>query len=324
MRVAFIVNDRRSLAPKQTTTALIGAAVRRGHEVVVASVGELSASPNVSFVASGCIVDVSEAEAVVRAAAVDDFAPCLLDDLDLCIVRTNPARDTGRAVLHSATLQLLALLEDRGCRVVNRPSGLARAASKLSLLALPERLRPRTLVTCDANEVFDFVRDEGRAVIKPLEGTRGRDVFVLQSPGSDANVRQIVDVVLRQGYAVVQEFVAGAEKGDVRVNVIDGSILHVDGSDAAVARVPGPSDFRSNLHAGGSAHPAVVTDSMRSAVEEIKPIFAREGLRHVGVDFVGHRILELNVFSPGGLVPSLALYGSDFATAVIEAFEQPV
>ena len=50
---------------------------------------------------------------------------------------------------------------------------------------------------------------------------------------------------------VVQEFVHGAEQGDVRVTLIDGRVLQADGRVAAVGRVPGGSDFRSNLHAGG-------------------------------------------------------------------------
>jgi glutathione synthase len=121
---------------------------------------------------------------------------------------------------------------------------------------------------------------------------------------------------------MVQEFVAGAERGDVRVTVVAGEILEVDGRAAAVARVPDPQDFRSNLHAGGRAEAVEVTASIREAVARIAPHLQREGLVHVGVDFVGDRILELNVFSPGGLHPSERLYGRDFSSAVIEAFER--
>ena len=58
------------------------------------------------------------------------------------------------------------------------------------------------------------------------------------------------------------------------------------------------------------------------AVGRIRPLLAREGLFHVGVDFVGGRILELNVFSPGGLFPSERLYQRDFSGAIIEAVER--
>ena len=61
---------------------------------------------------------------------------------------------------------------------------------------------------------------------------------------------------------------------------------------------------------------------MKAAIADIAPMLRREGLRHVGVDFVGNRILELNVFSPGGLFPCQRLYDRDFATAAIDAFER--
>jgi glutathione synthase len=177
------------------------------------------------------------------------------------------------------------------------------------------------LVSRDVPAIERFVAKHGRVVIKPLEGTRGQDVFVLEAAAASSNVRQIIDVVVRQGYAVVQEFVAGAERGDVRVTVVDGAILELDGQPAAVGRVPNQGDFRSNLHAGGSAAPASVTDDMRDAVVRIAPLLANEGLAHVGVDFVGNRILELNVFSPGGLHPCQRLYGKDFSDIVLESFE---
>jgi glutathione synthase len=106
------------------------------------------------------------------------------------------------------------------------------------------------------------------------------------------------------------------------VTVVDGRILEVDGRPAAIARVPSGSDFRSNLHAGGTARPTEVSDAMREAVSQIAPHLLHEGLSHVGVDFVGGRILELNAFSPGGLYPSERLYGRAFSDAVIEAFER--
>jgi glutathione synthase len=323
MRIAFVVNDRREPSVEQTTTLLITAALRRGHEILVCGVGDLTSTDDAGLSARGCIPDENNPAALVRQLSTHETAQRSLDEHDLCIVRTNPGRDEARRAQHVAAIRLLANLEERGVPVINGPKGLSRALTKLSLLDLPASLRPRTLVTRDATTIERFLESESdRIVIKPLEGTRGRDVFMLERTGSRANTKQIIDVVLRQGYAMVQEFVAGAERGDVRVTVVAGEILEVDGRAAAVARVPDPQDFRSNLHAGGRAEAVEVTASIREAVARIAPHLQREGLVHVGVDFVGDRILELNVFSPGGLHPSERLYGRDFSSAVIEAFER--
>lgn len=325
MRIGFVVNDRKEPSVHQTTTLLIAAALRRNHEVLVCGVGDLSIDHDARVFANASTPSESEPGALVRELAGADASPQALDEQDLCIVRTNPGRDKSRRALHLAALRLLGRLEDRGRRVINSPRGLSRAVTKLSLLELPADLRPRTLVTRDPEAIESFLEQESApVVIKPLEGTRGRDVFVLQSTRSTANVKQIIDVVLRQGYAMVQEFVPGAEQGDVRVTVVGGQILELDGHPAAVARVPKHDDFRSNLHAGGTAQAVEISPAMREAVTRLAPHFESEGLMHVGVDFVGGRILELNVFSPGGLYPSERLYKRDFSSAVIEAFERRV
>ena len=323
MRIVFVVNEQREPSAEQTTTLLMEAAMHRGHAVFVCGVGDLTETERGELSARGCAPERSSTLSLSEQLATSGKTRQVLDHCDLCVVRTNPGRDEGRRTQHLAMLRMLERLDERGVRVINRPRGLSRALTKLSLLDLPPTLRPRTIVTRDSEEIAQFVRRQpDRSVIKPLEGTRGRDVFVLGSRHSDVNSKQIIDAVLRQGYAVVQEFVAGAEDGDVRVTVVGGQILEVDGALAAVARVPGRGDFRSNLHAGGAAAPASVTSEMDAAVQRIAPLLEREGLFHVGVDFVGARILELNVFSPGGLFPAERLYARDFAGAVIEAFER--
>jgi glutathione synthase len=306
MRIVFVVN----------------AAMRRGHGVIVCGVGDLTENERGELSARGCAPESGSGLSVAEQLSGCATSHQVIDDCELCVVRTNPGRDEGRQSQHLAMLRMLERLEERGGRVINRPRGLSRALTKLSLLYLPQELRPLTIVTRDPDEIAEFVRRQpGRSVIKPLEGTRGRDVFVLGTGDYGVNSKQIIESVLRQGYAVVQEFVAGAENGDVRVTVVGGKVLEIDDQCAAVARVPGRDDFRSNLHAGGSAMAASVTSEMLMAVERIAPLLAREGLFHVGVDFVGGRILELNVFSPGGLWPAERLYERDFASAVIEAFE---
>lgn len=323
MRVAFIVNHVREPSAEQTTTLLITAALRLGHRVFVAGVGDLTIKPDGETVARGCALEAGDVNEVVTQLRTTPASSFILGDLDLCIVRSNPGRDECRQAVHRAALRTLEGLQEKGVCVINSPRGLSRGWSKLSLLDIPVHLRPETLVTRDASEIKEFIGQHSeRSVIKPLQGTRGADVFVLDAHGSNSNTNQIIESVLRQGYAMVQAFVSAPERGDVRVTVIDGHILECEGQYAAVARVPRNTDFRSNLHAGGEARPAVVTSVMREAVSTIAPHLEREGLFHVGIDFVGGRILELNVFSPGGLYPSERLYRRDFATPVIEAFER--
>ncbi|MGB5812103.1 MAG: hypothetical protein WBG86_16325, partial [Polyangiales bacterium] len=208
MRIGFVVNDPTELSVDQTTTLLIAAARRRAHRVFVCGIGDLSATEDEGLHARGWTLGATEPTDLVHELSLSARLTEALGDSDLVVVRTNPGRDTARRAEHVAALCLLARLERGGVRVINSPRGLFRALTKLSLLDLPAALRPRTLVTRDRDAIMRFVEQEGgRAVIKPLDGTRGRDVFVLESPKSGANSNQIIEVVLRQGYAMVQEFV---------------------------------------------------------------------------------------------------------------------
>ncbi|HSY38991.1 MAG TPA: hypothetical protein VLA79_05665, partial [Polyangia bacterium] len=56
----------------------------------------------------------------------------------------------------------------------------------------------------------------------------------------------------------------------------------------------------------------------------LRPRLLADGLTFVSVDIVGDRILELNVFTPGGLHAIAELYGVDASEVVIADLERRV
>ena len=58
--------------------------------------------------------------------------------------------------------------------------------------------------------------------------------------------------------------------------------------------------------------------------ELIRPKLIADGMFLVGIDIVGDKILEVNVFSPGNLNSCSRLAGVDFAVPIIEAIERKV
>ncbi|MGM0597353.1 MAG: glutathione synthase, partial [Myxococcota bacterium] len=173
--------------------------------------------------------------------------------------------------------------------------------------------------TKDKDSLKTFINNKGKqnTVIKPLSGTRGRNVFRL-NPVNDANHNQIIEILREEGYIIAQEFLPEAKAGDTRVIVINGKILEHQGKVAAIRRLPSKGDFRSNLHAGGTAKPAKISVQMRKAVELAKPKLLADGLFMVGIDFIGDKIIELNVFSPGGFRDAERFGDFSFSTLVIE------
>lgn len=69
---------------------------------------------------------------------------------------------------------------------------------------------------------------------------------------------------------------------------------------------------RSNVRVGGQAEAVKVTDGMLALVEAARPELISDGMFLVGLDIVGDRLVEVNVFSPGGLGTAGRLYGASF------------
>ena len=185
-------------------------------------------------------------------------------------------------------------------------------------------MRPKTLISRDVELITDFVDDlGGKAVLKPLQGSGGSGVFLINSAESP-NLNQIIEAISRDGYVVAQEYLPEATEGDVRLFVMNGRPLEVDGKYAAFRRLPSAKDVRSNMSVGGKAAKAKVTDEMLHMVDVVRPKLVADGMFLVGLDIVGDKLMEINVFSPGGLGSAQSLVEVDFAPIIIEELERKV
>ena len=63
---------------------------------------------------------------------------------------------------------------------------------------------------------------------------------------------------------------------------------------------------------------------MLELVATVRPKLIADGMFLVGLDIVGDKLMEINVFSPGGLGSCQKLYDVDFTEPVIEALERKV
>ena len=64
-----------------------------------------------------------------------------------------------------------------------------------------------------------------------------------------------------------------------------------------------------------------VTETMLTIAETVRPKLIQDGMFLVGLDIVGDKLLEINVFTPGGLNNLSQMYEVDFPQSVIEALE---
>lgn len=326
MKIGFVVNDVMTEQAVYTTTRLAMTATNAGHEAWLFGMGDFGYEPDGTLIARArggakkgyrslerYLEDVQKPESDEQVA---------LDGFDVVMLRSDPADDANdSAWANNAGVAFGELIASSGVLVVNDPSSLAKALSKAYFQHFPEAVRPRTLISRDEDRITEFVKElGGKAVLKPLQGSGGSGVFMVNSQESP-NIAQIIEAIGRDGYVVAQEYLPEAKEGDVRMFVMNGQPLVVDGATAAFRRTSSSDDIRSNMSAGGKASKVEVTAEMRQLVDAVRPKLVADGMFLVGLDIVGDKLMEVNVFSPGGLGSCQHLYDVDFAPAIIQDLE---
>ena len=328
MRMAFFVNSIESETPGYTTTTLALAAIQRGHSVVYVEPSDFILRPDDSLAVSVAVLpDAPYKTSDQVYAALKDAAnqkkTFATSDIDILFLRNDPSLDaTDRPWAANAGVMFGRLAAERGVIVVNDPDGLAQAQSKLYLQTFPEAVRPATLISRSITEIRAFIDKHSKGcIVKPLQGSGGKNVFHIATP-TDSNLNQIFEAASGDGYLIAQVYIPEAKAGDVRLFLMNGLPLVRDGSYAAFRRVPAKGDVRSNIHAAGTARKAKITDTILSIAEMVRPKLVSDGMFLVGLDIVGDKLLEINVFTPGGLTRLADMYKTDFATRVIVALEE--
>ena len=320
--IVFVVNRIDELKLHQTTTRLIAEACRVSTRVAVTDVLSLAVrSPTdirglAVVIAGGSPQTPADICRLVTSPLREEIP---LHEANLVMLRTSPGRDLGLAWAHRLCLQVARLVRDAGVSVVNDPVGLERASSKLYGACLPSDISPATLVAHSWVQARDYIVSLGKpVVIKPLLGSQGRDVFFVHD-ADEQNLSQLCELLGQTGYLVIQEFMPDAIRGDIRVLLLDGKVLEVGGVLAAVHRVPRVGEFRSNIALGAKATPVELTEVQRRVARRTAEIVLEDGIRFSGLDLVGDRVVEVNVYSTGGLVDAELFYGVDYATVVLAA-----
>ncbi|GHA64440.1 glutathione synthetase [Pontibacter akesuensis] len=331
MTIGFVVNDTNTEKPTYSTIFLAQRMHNQGHTVYLMGVGDLAYYPDGFMGATAVQADpkkkyktlVTYLEAIQgdKATKVRVTAP----DLDVLMLRNDPSSEgEGRGWAQNAGIIFGQLALRHGVIVLNDPTKLSDAVNKMYFQHFPEAVRPRTLITRDKEEIKAFFREqENNIILKPLQGSGGSGVFMVKKDDT-TNLNQIVEAISRDGYVIAQEYLPEATGGDVRLIVMNGEALQHEGKYCAIHRVTGKDDIRSNLHAGGSTQQATVTQTMLDLVELVRPKLIQDGMFLVGLDIVGNKLMEINVFSPGGLHDAFEMEGVDFSVPIIAALERKV
>jgi glutathione synthase len=327
VKIAFLVSALDTEQPDYTTTRLAMAAAEAGHDAFYVELDGIHVRPggDVKLVTRRVEDTDVSFDVFLEHLSEAQTGDVPLDDLDVLMLRYEPELTVvERPWSQNFGLALAEMAIRRGVIVLNDPLGFSRATDKLYMIDLPASVRPRTAVTRDLEEAKRFIEElEGPAIVKPMQSGKGKGVFLVR-PDERANVNQMLEAVARDGYLVVQEYLDAAADGDIRVLVMNGDPLQVDGSVAAVRRAAPSDDVRSNISTGGEAEPAELDGQIESVIAAVRPTLVRDGLFFVGLDVAGDKLIEVNGTSPGTMTSSQWTTGIDFSPVVIEAIERKV
>ncbi len=309
LKIGVVMDPIQTIKPyKDTTLAMLLAAQKRGWELQYMELADLSLRDGRAW---GRRRPLSVADDNHDWFRLGNSTESPLAELDIILMRKDPPVDSE----FTYATHILERAEAEGCLVVNRPQALRDANEKLYTAHFAQCCAP-TVVDADANRLKQFIREQGKAVLKPLDGMGGRSIFVLAD--GDPNTSVVIDTLTEDGrrYAMAQRYLPEISAGDKRILLINGEPV-----DYALARIPARGETRGNLAAGGRGEGVPLSDRDRWIVDQVAPTLRERGLWFVGLDVIGDYLTEINVTSPTCVRELDAIYGIDIASRLMDFLE---
>ena len=328
MKICFVLNKIETEKPA-TSVALMTKAHTKGHEVYVMGVGGFN------FESGGIItLNTKQVPTGVSTKSPKKYLELLQSskaknkiivstDLDVLFIRNNPTEEgASRHWAEQSGIAFGRMIQQQGVLVLNDAYALSNAfIDKLYFEELPKSIKPASIISRKKENILSFwEKNNKRMVLKPLEGSGGKNVYLIDE--HEKNINQIIETISSDGYVIAQEYLPAVKNGDVRVLLMNGRVLEENGEKAIIKRVSSKGEFRSNFKQGAVADSSELTKEMKHIIDLTAPKLIKDGLFFVGLDIVKDKLIEINVLSPGGLDRFSEIDLPDFTTTVIEAIER--
>ena len=294
---------------KDSTFAMLLEAQRRGHALYYMEPGDLFAKDGRVF------AGMQQLE--VRDNTTDWFSLTPvgsrpLDELNIVLMRRDPPFDMD----YIYTTYMLELAEKAGTLVINRPQSLRDANEKFFINSFPQCCVPM-IISSSSSLIREFVSQQGRCVVKPLDGMGGESIF--QVSDTDMNLNVILETITRHNSRPVmaQRYIDEISEGDKRILVINGEPVPY-----ALARFASEGDFRGNLAKGGSSKGVPLSERDRWICSQVAPELKKRGILFAGLDVIGDWLSEVNVTSPTGIRELDEEFGLNIAGLLFDSIEE--
>ncbi|MEX0275579.1 MAG: glutathione synthase [Flavobacteriaceae bacterium] len=323
MNICFLMYPWEEIDPENDTSlALLHECVRRNHGVAICSPANLTIRNSVTNAFCTVINRMDKVPSNLKsfykkAITREEMLP--LAGFDVIFMRANPPLDP-------IMLNFLDSVKD-DVFIINSLQGLREANNKLYTAAFGDshsNIIPATHVSKNKNYLLRQIKEStaDKMILKPLNGFGGSGVILIEKSAM-SNIKSLLDFYITNAdgssnYVILQDYIEGAEKGDVRVLMLNGEPI------GAMRRIPGSDDHRSNVSAGGSIARHTLTKEEKLLCKQIGPKLVKDGLFFVGLDLIGGKLVEVNVMSPGGITYMNKVYKTKLQVKVIDFIESRV
>lgn len=322
MKICFLMYPWNRIDPESDSTLrLIHEAATRGHTVAITTPNSLTIRDSVAH--AFCQVlkksdKVSGSVPTFYKRALFRRLKLPLAGFDAIVMRANPPLDTvALNFLDSVRNDTFIMNDIDGLRVANNklyPASFSAEASRFVPVTHVSKSREYLeQVLCDS--------PTEKMIMKPLNGYGGQGVIVVEKRARQS-FSSLLDFYIgsedKSNYVILQEYVDGADKGDVRILMLNGEAI------GAMRRIPPANDVRSNIAAGGKEVKHVLSREEKELCRAIGPQLVRDGLYFAGLDVINGKLIEVNVLSPGGITRINRLNRCKLQNNVIDFLENVV
>lgn len=323
MNICFLMYPWEEIHPDtDSSLALIHECMRRKHGVALCTPANLTIRNSVT--SAFCVVldrmekvPATQKSFYKKATTREEMLP--LAGFDVIFMRANPPLDP-------LMLNFLDSVKD-DVFIVNSVQGIREANNKLYTAVFGDvhsNIIPTTHVSKNKKYLIEQIKESeaDRMILKPLNGYGGSGVILIEKSAM-TSINSLLDFYITNSdgtsnYVILQDYIEGADKGDVRILLLNGEPI------GAMKRVPGTDDHRSNISAGGTVEKHSLSKEEKALCKQIGPKLVKDGLYFVGIDVIGGKLVEVNVMSPGGITYMNKVYKTKVQNKVIDFVESKV
>jgi glutathione synthase len=165
----------------------------------------------------------------------------------------------------------------------------------------------------DAALAFQLFQNCSALVTKPLNLAQSKGVERWSNPKDLNEFKAILDHSSLQFSRpiLLQEFLPGINNGEVRMWFAMGHLI------AALKKYPKNGDFRVLIDEGSKVEAFELNESMTLLAERVSASLKSQKIALAAVDFIGEKICDYNITSPGLLTQLEKVHGKNFAREII-------